>query len=126
MNTSCGKGHEQARKRRKRARHLAEVASSAESANAMEVPTGTQPALLGRYQVEKELGRGAMGVVYQGRDPKIGRVVAIKTLALGQEFDGAALVDARERFFREAESAGRLQHQNIVTIYDAGDEHGLA
>lgn len=120
------KGHEQARKRRKRARHLAEVASSAESANAMEVPTGTQPALLGRYQVEKELGRGAMGVVYQGRDPKIGRVVAIKTLALGQEFDGAALVDARERFFREAESAGRLQHQNIVTIYDAGDEHGLA
>jgi serine/threonine-protein kinase len=67
-----------------------------------------------------------MGVVYQGRDPKIGRVVAIKALALGQEFDGAALVDARARFFREAESAGRLQHQNIVTIYDAGDEHGLA
>ena len=90
----------------KRARHLAEVASSAESANAMEVPTGTQPALLGRYQVEKELGRGAMGVVYQGRDPKIGRVVAIKTLALGQEFDGAALVDARERFFREAGQPG--------------------
>ncbi|MEY2954225.1 MAG: hypothetical protein RLZZ401_2312, partial [Pseudomonadota bacterium] len=73
--------------------------------------------MLGRYQVEKELGKGAMGVVYLGKDPKIGRVVAIKTLALGQEFEGDALEDARERFFREAETAGRLQHQNIVTIF---------
>lgn len=82
--------------------------------------------MLGRYQVEKELGKGAMGVVYQGRDPKIGRVVAIKTMALAQEFDGDELNDARERFFREAETAGRLQHQNIVTIFDAGEEHDLA
>jgi serine/threonine-protein kinase len=82
--------------------------------------------MLGRYQIEKELGKGAMGVVYQGRDPKIGRVVAIKTMALGEEFEGADLVDARERFFREAETAGRLQHQNIVTIFDAGEEHDLA
>ena len=82
--------------------------------------------MLGRYQLEKELGKGAMGVVYLGRDPKIGRVVAIKTMALGQEFAGDELVDARERFFREAETAGRLQHQNIVTIFDAGEEHDLA
>ena len=82
--------------------------------------------MLGRYQVEKELGKGAMGVVYLGKDPKIGRVVAIKTLALSQEFEGDALDDARERFFREAETAGRLQHQNIVTIFDAGEEHDLA
>ncbi len=81
---------------------------------------------LGRYTVEKELGKGAMGVVYLGRDPKIGRVVAIKTLALSQEFAGEDLADARERFFREAETAGRLQHQNIVTIFDAGEEHDLA
>jgi serine/threonine-protein kinase len=81
---------------------------------------------LGRYQVEKELGKGAMGVVYLGKDPKIGRVVAIKTMALSQEFEGDELVDARERFFREAETAGRLQHQNIVTIFDAGEEHDLA
>jgi serine/threonine-protein kinase len=81
---------------------------------------------LGRYQVEKELGKGAMGIVYQGRDPKIGRVVAIKTMALAQEFEGDELADARERFFREAETAGRLQHQNIVTIFDAGEEHDLA
>ena len=82
--------------------------------------------MLGRYQVEKELGKGAMGVVYLGKDPKIGRVVAIKTMALSQEFEGDELTDARERFFREAETAGRLQHQNIVTIFDAGEEHDLA
>lgn len=82
--------------------------------------------MLGRYQVEKELGKGAMGVVYLGKDPKIGRVVAIKTLALSEEFEGEALVDARERFFREAETAGRLQHQNIVTIFDAGEDRDLA
>jgi CHASE2 domain-containing sensor protein len=82
--------------------------------------------MLGRYQIEKELGKGAMGVVYLGKDPKIGRVVAIKTMALSQEFEGEELTDARERFFREAEAAGRLQHQNIVTIFDAGEEHDLA
>ena len=82
--------------------------------------------MLGRYQIEKELGKGAMGKVFLGKDPKIGRVVAIKTMALGEEFDGDELTDARERFFREAESAGRLQHQNIVTIFDAGEEHDLA
>jgi eukaryotic-like serine/threonine-protein kinase len=78
--------------------------------------------MLGRYQVEKELGKGAMGVVY----PKIGRVVAIKTMALSQEFDADELDDVKQRFFREAETAGRLNHPNIVTIYDAGEEHDLA
>jgi eukaryotic-like serine/threonine-protein kinase len=87
---------------------------------------GVEKPMLGRYQVEKELGKGAMGTVYLGKDPKIGRVVAIKTLALSQEFEGDDLVDARERFFREAETAGRLQHQHIVTIFDAGEEHDLA
>lgn len=82
--------------------------------------------MLGRYQLEKELGKGAMGVVYQGRDSKIGRVVAIKTLALSQEFEGDELQDARARFFREAQTAGRLQHPNIVTIFDAGEDHELA
>src|SRR3569832_2260732 len=87
---------------------------------------GVEKPMLGRYQVEKELGKGAMGVVYLGKDPKIGRVVAIKTMALSNEFEGEELTDARERFFREAETAGRLQHQNIVTIFDAGEEHDLA
>ena len=87
---------------------------------------GVEKPMLGRYQVDKELGKGAMGVVYLGRDPKIGRVVAIKTLALSAEFEGHELQDARERFFREAETAGRLQHPHIVTIFDAGEEHDLA
>ncbi len=81
---------------------------------------------LGRYDVEKEIGKGAMGTVYQGRDPKINRIVAIKTLALSQEFEADELEDVKERFFREAETAGRLNHPNIVTIYDAGEEHDLA
>jgi len=82
--------------------------------------------MLGRYQVEKELGKGAMGVVYLGRDPKISRVVAIKTLALAEEFEADELDEVKSRFFREAETAGRLSHPNIVTIYDAGEEHDLA
>jgi serine/threonine-protein kinase len=82
--------------------------------------------MLGRYEVEKELGKGAMGIVYLGKDPKIGRVVAIKTMALAQEFEEDELEEVKERFFREAESAGRLSHPNIVTIFDAGEEHDLA
>lgn len=88
--------------------------------------SGMEKPMLGRYQIEKELGKGAMGVVYLGKDPKIGRVVAIKTMALSQEFEADELVEVKERFFREAETAGRLTHPNIVTMYDAGDEHDLA
>jgi serine/threonine-protein kinase len=77
----------------------------------------------GRFEVHKELGKGAMGVVYLGKDPKIGREVAIKTMALAQEFEPEELAEVKERFFREAETAGRLSHPNIVTIYDAGEEH---
>jgi eukaryotic-like serine/threonine-protein kinase len=87
---------------------------------------GVEKPMLGRYQVEKELGKGAMGVVYLGKDPKIGRVVAIKTMALSQEFEADELQDVKDRFFREAETAGRLNHPNIVTIFDAGEEHDLA
>jgi CHASE2 domain-containing sensor protein len=87
---------------------------------------GVEKPMLGRYEVQKELGKGAMGIVYLGKDPKIGRVVAIKTMALSQEFEPDELKDVKERFFREAETAGRLTHPNIVTIYDAGEEHDLA
>jgi CHASE2 domain-containing sensor protein/predicted Ser/Thr protein kinase len=87
---------------------------------------GIEKPMLGRYEVEKELGKGAMGVVYLGKDPKIGRVVAIKTMALAQEFDADEIEQVKARFFREAETAGRLNHPNIVTIYDAGEEHDLA
>jgi len=84
----------------------------------------TKPTL-GRYQIVSELGRGAMGVVYKGEDPKIHRTVAIKTVRLS-EFDDEMIEEIKERFFREAESAGLLTHPNIVTIYDAGEEHDLA
>ena len=81
---------------------------------------------LGRYRIDRELGRGAMGAVYLGTDPKINRQVAIKTMALSQEFHGDELTEARQRFFREAETAGRLQHPDIVTIFDAGEDQELA
>jgi len=84
----------------------------------------TKPTL-GRYEISGELGRGAMGIVYKGEDPTIHRTVAIKTLRLS-EFEEGELTDIKERFFREAESAGLLNHPNIVSIYDAGEEHDLA
>ncbi len=87
---------------------------------------GLSKPMLGRYEIEKELGKGAMGVVYLGKDPKISRIVAIKTMALSQEFEADELEDVKARFFREAETAGRLNHPNIVTMYDAGEEHDLA
>ncbi len=82
--------------------------------------------MLGRYEIERELGKGAMGVVYLGRDPKINRVVAIKAIPLAEEFAEEDLAEARARFFREAEMAGRLNHPAIVTVYDAGEDQGLA
>ncbi len=80
---------------------------------------------LGRYEIEREIGRGAMGVVYLGKDPKIARTVAIKTLSY-QAFDDNELRDLKSRFFREAEAAGRLNHPAIVTVYDVGEEADLA
>lgn len=88
-------------------------------------PNVAQP-IIGRYEIEEVLGQGAMGIVYKGKDPKIGRTVAIKTLALTEEFDSKQIDAVRRRFYREAETAGRLNHPNIVTIYDVGEEHDLA
>lgn len=86
---------------------------------------GSPPATLGRYKVLKVLGRGAMGVVYLGKDPTIQRFVAIKTMRLDESDDADKLQEVKTRFFREAESTGRLAHPNIVTIYDAGEEQDL-
>jgi serine/threonine-protein kinase len=66
-----------------------------------------------------------MGTVYLGKDPKINREVAIKTLRY-EEFDEEQLADIKSRFFREAEAAGRLAHPNIVTIYDVGEDYEIA
>jgi serine/threonine-protein kinase len=86
---------------------------------------GSTPSMLGRYKVLKEIGRGAMGLVYLGKDPTIQRFVAIKTMRLDHIDNDEKLRDFKTRFFREAESTGRLSHPNIVTIYDAGEEGDL-
>jgi serine/threonine protein kinase len=78
----------------------------------------------GRYRILGELGRGAMGTVYRAVDPLIEREVAIK--ALLPNVPGEIMAQARERFLREARSAGRLNHPNIVTIFDVGEQDGTA
>ena len=75
----------------------------------------------GRYEILDEIGRGAMGVVYRARDPKINRTVAIKTISLANQSPDAER-EFRKRFRREAEAAGRLSHPGIVTIFDVGEE----
>ncbi len=85
----------------------------------------TKPTL-GRYEITKQLGKGAMGIVYLGQDPRINRTTAIKTFKFAKDFEPDEAEKMKEKFFREAESAGTLSHPNIVTIYDAGDEQDLA
>jgi predicted Ser/Thr protein kinase len=80
----------------------------------------TEKQQIGRYEILEEIGRGAMGVVFKGRDPLIGRDVAVKTIAAG----AAESADLLERFHREAKAAGGLQHPNIVTIYEMAESGG--
>ena len=80
--------------------------------------------MLGRYQIVAQLGRGAMGTVYRALDPAIERTVAIKTL--NPDLPDENMAEVRERFLREAKSAGRLNHPNVVTVYDVGEAEGVA
>ena len=89
-----------------------------------EVTSG--PQRLGRYVIERRIGRGAMGAVYLAKDPRINRAVALKAIPIEKEFEDEELKEARLRFYREAESAGRLAHPNIITVFDAGEDKGLA
>ncbi|MGD8503825.1 MAG: serine/threonine-protein kinase [Syntrophobacterales bacterium] len=81
---------------------------------------------LGRYEILEELGRGAMGIVYKGRDPKLGRLTAIKTIRFTDDFDEEQAVKIQEQFYREAEVVAKLSHPNIVTIYDVGEDLDLS
>lgn len=81
------------------------------------------PTTLGKYEVLSVLGRGGMGIVYQARDPIIGRVVAVKTISAAPDL---AEDELRQRLQMEARSAGRLQHPNVATVYDFGTHEGTA
>ena len=87
-------------------------------------PPGAQQ--FGRYEILQKLGRGAMGDVYKVRDPKIGRIAALKTIRVDLDFTAQQMIELRQRFYREAQTAGRLAHPNIVTIYDVGEEQGIS
>ncbi len=78
---------------------------------------------IGRYRIVGEVGKGAMGVVYKAQDPTVGRMVAIKTLRL--DLEGTETEETLDRFKNEARTAGVLNHPNIITIYDAGEQDGL-
>ena len=98
-----------------------EEGSTATDAPAPPIPAaGALPQIPG-YEVESVLGQGGMGVVYAGRHLRLNRPVAIKMLLVGAR----ATARERERFLREAEAAARLQHPNIVQVYDVGDHEGL-
>ena len=100
-------------------------AGSPKKETSLLVQNGATRPTLGRYEILKELGQGAMGTVYLGKDPSIQREVAVKTLNYA-EIAADELADVKARFFREAEAAGKLSHPNIVTIYDVGEDHDMA
>ena len=105
---------------------LAGQSADATGGNLISSQNGVEKPKLGRYQIDREIGRGAMGMVYLGRDEKIGRTVAVKTMMLSNDLEEDMRDEVRTRFFREAEAAGRLNHPNIVTVYDVGEEEDLA
>ena len=82
---------------------------------------GSQPTKIGKYDIVRVIGRGGMGMVYQAVDPTIGRMVAIKKVTAVLSDDP----DLLKRFYREAQSTGKLQHPNIVTLHDLGDQDGV-
>ncbi len=84
----------------------------------------TKPTI-GRYEILGELGQGAMGVVYKAQDPRINRLVAIKTIRFSDDFEEKQAKEVKERFFKEAELAGKLSHPSIISIHDVGEDYEL-
>lgn len=81
---------------------------------------------LGRYRLKRVIGRGAMGLVYEGLDPQLERAVAVKTILKSHMLDETVADEYSARFVREAQAAGRLNHPNIVTVFDFGQQDGVA
>jgi CHASE2 domain-containing sensor protein/tRNA A-37 threonylcarbamoyl transferase component Bud32 len=84
----------------------------------------TKPTV-GRYEILGELGQGAMGMVYKARDPRINRELAIKTIRFSDEFEEDRAMEVKQRFFKEAELAGKLSHPSIISVYDVGEDYDL-
>lgn len=111
-------------------RDLAEAAAKTKSLRAAAEAAAAAAAIVaapakprfGHFELEREIGRGTLGVVHLGTDLKMGREVALKTLALAEHFDAADIADVKERFFQEMQAAVRLAHKDIATIYDVGDQ----
>ncbi|MBF0567685.1 MAG: CHASE2 domain-containing protein [Nitrospirae bacterium] len=119
-----GEGQSDAVKKLKASAEAVVAAAPVEEATVIMDSAGAT-STLGRYVVLRELGRGAMGVVYLGKDPKINRDVAIKTLSY-EDIDSEQVEEIKTRFFREAEAAGKLSHPNIVRVYDVGEDKDIA
>lgn len=119
--------HSEARKRVKQLRDVLDGTKTvAITQSSGELPVGQVENLsLGRYRIISELGRGAMGIVYEAEDPKINRKVALKVVHL-KSLGVDEVEQVKQRFFREAQAAGKLNHPNIVTVYDVGEEHDVA
>ena len=81
---------------------------------------------LGRYEILEQIGKGAMGIVYKGRDPKLNRLTAIKTIRFIDEYDEDKADQIKTQFYREAEVVARLSHKNIVMMYDVGEDLDLS
>lgn len=81
---------------------------------------------LGRYEILEQIGRGAMGIVYKGKDPALNRLTAIKTIRFSDEFNEDNIDVIKTQFYREAEVVAKLSHPNIVTIYDVGEDLDLS
>jgi len=104
---------------------LTMTAAAAKKEASFLLQDGATKPTLGRYEILQELGQGAMGIVYLGKDPSINREVAVKTINYA-DIAPDELSEVKARFFREAEAAGKLSHPNIVTIYDMGEDHDMA
>jgi serine/threonine-protein kinase len=100
---------------------------SARPASAPRAPQWTElSGRFGRYEIQKKIGKGAMGDVYLVQDPKIGRVAALKTIRVDPDAAPQEVIELKQRFYREAQTAGKLSHPNIVTIYDVDEQEGIS